>query len=114
MASRAYEDYLQSDTWQVMREARLAYDGYACSNCHRRGHLQVHHLYYTRHGRSILGHEQMADLLTLCDPCHRVLTQRRQEVFGTGPTTSTPHFWKVFWVLMVGVALFLVILRGLS
>ena len=85
MRTPEYEDYLMSPAWQHIRSRRLQFDRWRCRNCHVTDGLQVHHWYYSRDGRSILGREELEDVVTLCDACHVALTVRRQRVFGTGP-----------------------------
>ena len=64
-----------------MRAARLEYDGHRCRTCRHDGSawcLEVHHLTYDR-----IGHEDLADLITLCRQCHEAVTdimRRRREV----------------------------------
>ncbi len=64
-----YDAYLLSGAWQHVRRRRIRFDNYRCADCGWRGDgyngLQVHHLSYAR-----LKHEDMADLVTLCNACH--------------------------------------------
>jgi 5-methylcytosine-specific restriction endonuclease McrA len=107
MASREYTDYLNSSTWQVVRSRQMARDGYRCRICHSSHRLQVHHNYYTRDGVSILGKETPADLMTLCEDFHVLITHRRQQVFGTGPRRAW-IWWAVVLPMGIGVLLWLV------
>ena len=110
MRSPEYERYLQSPEWRAIRERRLAFDRWQCRNCHAHQRLQIHHWYYTRDQQSILGHEQLEDVVTLCDQCHWVLTQRRQAVFGTGLSQhSGGHVGCIVW-LMVAMMILVVYL----
>lgn len=61
----AYTSYLDSEAWAEMRERIMRRARRRCETC---GDLatQVHHLTYER-----LGHEDPADLLAVCEPCHR-------------------------------------------
>jgi 5-methylcytosine-specific restriction endonuclease McrA len=63
---RWYQAYLCSNHWLTVRQARLYLDKYRCRRCGEDKYLQVHHKTYER-----LGHEDMADLETLCRTCHR-------------------------------------------
>jgi len=60
-----YNEYLQSEDWSRKREKVLARDRRRCVTCGGIQNLHVHHLTYER-----LGHEQLADLVTVCDLCH--------------------------------------------
>jgi len=63
-----YDDYIQSDEWDIRRKERLAIDEYTCQDCGVTGvSLDVHHLTYDR-----LGNEPMYDLLSLCRQCHNI------------------------------------------
>ena len=66
----AYAEYLESDQWREKRQRVLARDNFMCQACHRRRATQVHHLTY-RHVRN----EPLFDLASICDVCHRSLTQ---------------------------------------
>lgn len=113
MATRTYLDSLQSHTWRRIRDRRLAFDRYECRNCHRRQGLQVHHWYYTRDGQSLLGREQIEDLVTLCARCHRALTEIRQDTFGTG-RSRLRLVWRWLWwafVAWIGLTLLVAVSR---
>lgn len=65
-----YEDYaayLLSPRWRSLRARVLDRDTRQCQDCGGRTALQVHHLRYR------LGREQLEDLTTLCQSCHRRL-----------------------------------------
>lgn len=64
----AYQLYLSSPDWQFIRSQRLEYDQYTCCGCLTGRHLQVHHVTYDN-----LGHEQLEDLVTVCERCHRAI-----------------------------------------
>jgi hypothetical protein len=111
MSSPEYDAYMKSEIWQDKRRMRLAFDQYECRNCHVTQRLSVHHWYYWRDGKSILGREHMEDLVTLCDVCHLVLTQRRQSIFGTGPSArKSPHTFRWVVVRMIGSLMFVYVL----
>jgi hypothetical protein len=113
MPSPEYERYMHSETWQEKRRMRLAFDDYECRNCHSTRRLQVHHWYYWREGKSILGREQMEDLVTLCVPCHLAMTQRRQDVFGTG-RQQTSQTDQQEWILWLGLILMFSLMGGMA
>jgi RNA-directed DNA polymerase len=53
--------------WAARRREVLERDGYRCVHCGRSDHLHVHHQQPRRQG----GSDQMDNLQTLCDECHR-------------------------------------------
>lgn len=61
-----YKTYINSPEWQVKRLERLKLDHCQCQFCGSAVNVEVHHLTYRR-----LGHEDINDLITLCDNCHR-------------------------------------------
>lgn len=60
-----YEEYLQSDTWKLLRRQRMAIDGNLCVLCCRPAE-HVHHRRYPKE----LGTETVQDLVSLCATCH--------------------------------------------
>lgn len=60
-----YHEYMKSEEWAVLRSARLRKDGYQCAMCGTAKNLAVHHITYEH-----LGHEDLNDLITLCNDCH--------------------------------------------
>lgn len=72
MASNAkwrqkHRAYLLTKHWKNLREAALTRDGRKCTRCPSTDLLQVHHLVY----RVPLKSGILADVITLCKPCHR-------------------------------------------
>lgn len=66
-----YNDYLQTDTWRIKRDAALAYYGRKCYLCGAAGdgvQIDVHHNTYERAG----GGELMSDLTPLCREHHEM------------------------------------------
>lgn len=61
----SYYEYLESEQWQIVRNAAFATHGQKCQICHRTDRLQVHHLHY----RTVF-REQPCDLEVLCAGCH--------------------------------------------
>lgn len=62
--------YMASRHWKKCREARLAFDGYACCICKKLRPsvvLDVHHWRYD------LFQERLRDLMTLCTNCHALI-----------------------------------------
>ena len=67
-SSMDYKDYIAKHPhWQVVRNARLRFDGGRCAICHKdlTGGYETHHLNYLH-----LGNEHMTDVISLCTSCH--------------------------------------------
>lgn len=61
-----YNDlYLKSPHWKELRKKVLANANYKCQLCGEHKSLRVHHNTYEN-----LGHENLSDLIALCDCCH--------------------------------------------
>lgn len=67
MTKKKYAEYLKSDHWQATRKRMLEQALYKCDACEDGKRLGVHHKTYER-----LGHEEDADLVVLCEMCHKV------------------------------------------
>lgn len=72
--STDYAAFLESDTWQTMRQKRLAIDNYKCQFCGSGGStdnpLQIHHFGY----KNACGSEDVfRDLVTACRRCHTLI-----------------------------------------
>ena len=63
----SYADYLRSPHWQDVRAKALKRAEEACSICHDRTAVQVHHNNYDR-----LGRELDSDVVVLCRKCHGI------------------------------------------
>lgn len=61
--TEAYEKYLFSDEWKILRAKRIKMDGGKCVICGRTENLQVHHLWYSEV-------DTTDNLVTLCAICH--------------------------------------------
>ncbi|MGH7745431.1 MAG: hypothetical protein ACREQ5_11655 [Candidatus Dormibacteria bacterium] len=62
---RQYEEYLRSPEWFKIRDKVKERDHYKCQHCGcEYGDFNVHHITYKN-----FGHEQMEDLVLLCDDC---------------------------------------------
>jgi len=72
LADMAYPDYLDTPEWQARRKIMLAQAGYRCQVCNRDRSLHVHHRTYERRGN-----EHPADLIVLCDECHKLFHDNR-------------------------------------
>jgi len=64
--SSEYQAYLNSNEWQETRRRIFERDNFRCVKCGESKNLQVHHITYEN-----LGEEKDADLVTLCDKCHK-------------------------------------------
>lgn len=62
-----YREYLQTPEWKAKREGALKRAKYSCQTCGTGGKLHVHHRTYARRGD-----EWNADLIALCEECHRI------------------------------------------
>ena len=63
-----YDDYLQTNVWKKLRDARLVKDKCRCQVCKTGINVQVHHRRYPK----VWGLESVEDdLITLCDNCHK-------------------------------------------
>lgn len=91
-----YQTYIQSPEWKARAKYIRARDNYTCQDCGATNvSLDVHHLTYAR-----LGHEDDADLLTLCRACHdarhgKVVDDEPMEALqpksASEPVLSRPH-----------------------
>ena len=67
MARPDYKAYLQSDEWRKRARKARKEAKFRCQLCNASDRvLHVHHRTYEN-----LGHEEPADLVCLCDACHR-------------------------------------------
>ena len=64
-----YVSYLRTDHWKNTRQEKLVSRG-VCQICTSNKNLHVHHKHYSHNGQSILFHERIQDLITLCGSCH--------------------------------------------
>jgi 5-methylcytosine-specific restriction endonuclease McrA len=62
-----YYIYLQSPQWNIIRNQILDRDKHRCQVCDKTNELHVHHMHYKN-----IFHEQLGDLITLCERCHGV------------------------------------------
>jgi len=71
----AYQEYINSRKWKLIRESKLKETEYKCEKCGVSKYskkLEVHHLHYQTMGR-----ERMCDLMVLCQECHRLADSER-------------------------------------
>ena len=66
MTREEYQQYLQTEHWQRLRNAVLERDGKKCVRCEWPVRLQVHHKIYRDTPQDTL----LEDLETLCEKCH--------------------------------------------
>lgn len=70
------DDYMNlSAIWQKLRRRKLQLNP-VCERCQSPVNVQVHHLRYPE----IWGEEQIEDLMTLCDECHRAVHGKDDDV----------------------------------
>lgn len=63
-----YHEYIKSKEWYERTEPIRIRNNFRCEVCNMRFGEHVHHRSYER-----LGHELMADLIHVCDPCHKII-----------------------------------------
>lgn len=74
MRRAAYQRYLASREWALLKAAVRRRSGGTCERCHAAPHDETHHLTYER-----IGQERLEDLLGVCEPCHEFLSGKRSE-----------------------------------
>jgi len=65
---------LDVDAYRQLCREILECDGWRCQACGARQDLQVHHQQFRSHS----GNDSEANLVTLCDRCHRLVHDTRQ------------------------------------
>lgn len=72
LGQEAYNDYLNSKSWK-RKKAKYRKSGFLtlCWACESNQKIEYHHRTYNR-----LGNEAMTDLVTLCNSCHKDLTNQ--------------------------------------
>lgn len=68
-----YEQYLKSEWWKKIRTEKLYEATHKCAVCASLKNLNVHHNMYDR-----LGHEELSDLVVLCEDCHELFHKRME------------------------------------
>lgn len=91
-----YSEYLKSDHWKMMRQKRLAIDGYECQICGAKSNLRVHHLRYG-------DWESINDLLTVCDKCHRDIHEFRDVVVESSRNGRLKECMDAYDAAMAGI-----------
>ena len=65
----SYEEYLNTEHWQLLREGYFERHDRKCGGCGTAdGAIQLHHLTYSR-----IGNEDDKDLTPLCIACHHIV-----------------------------------------
>lgn len=86
-----YREYLKTSHWDNLRVAALKRDGLKCSRCQAGGQvLQVHHKFY----RDKWQDTELADLITLCVPCHQLEHNRRSKIVRRKKKNRRKHHRK--------------------
>lgn len=75
-----YKDYIKSDRWREVAEAKKQSVGNKCEICNSSKRLQVHHRTYER-----LGNENENDLTVLCWYCHAKFHNKLPKRFRKKP-----------------------------
>ena len=70
-----YDEYMNSDVWQKVRQRAFDHYGSQCNRCDRPAQ-QVHHKSYSR----FYGNELMEDLEVLCVPCHKKHHEQQDKI----------------------------------
>lgn len=86
-----YDEYLKGPYWLKLRK-QILWTRNKCEDCGTTRRLNLHHLYYYKHGKSVLYRErQYTDIFAvLCYPCHmKVHNACSQAVLGTRLNQST-------------------------
>jgi 5-methylcytosine-specific restriction endonuclease McrA len=68
--NQQYIDYIHGPVWKAKRLQVLTRDKYICQVCKVAKASQVHHKTYIR-----LYQELLEDLISVCTPCHRLITK---------------------------------------
>ena len=66
-----YAAYLSSPEWRNKKRERLQKDGFQCQICGSAKNLNVHHITYEN-----VPWEEMDDLMTVCQSCHRKIHEK--------------------------------------
>lgn len=66
--------YLKSEKWKGLRRRAIDRADFKCERCGSAVNLEVHHLTYKR-----FGHEELDDLVVLCNSCHNQIHQKDKE-----------------------------------
>ncbi len=90
-----YQAYLASREWALLREAVRRRADDRCERCRRAKMDAVHHRTYER-----IGHEDLDDLVAICDPCHEFESGKRAVdpmgagvgVYLAGPFSAYPDW----------------------
>lgn len=69
LTALAYEDYLQSPFWFVIRNIVLFRDSFECAVCRAKATSVHHH----RYDVDVLYGKDLSALVSLCDPCHKLI-----------------------------------------
>lgn len=73
IANFDYQTYLASREWALKREQVRERSENRCEHCQVNPQQAVHHLTYAR-----IGHENLDDLMAVCDACHEWFSGKRQ------------------------------------
>lgn len=74
-----YSEYLKTEKWFKIRTDVFVRDKFCCKRCGKKfslGKLECHHLTYKHKENE---ENYLEDLITLCNNCHRIITNNREE-----------------------------------
>jgi 5-methylcytosine-specific restriction endonuclease McrA len=73
---QAYEAYISSNEWKVLRAYALERDGCRCRLCNSETNLEVHHRVYPERFEQ----DALDNLTTLCFDCHKAYHKHEAEL----------------------------------
>lgn len=84
---RAYQEFMDSLAWRVLRNKRLQLDGYICQDCGGSA-VTAHHIYYPEEGS--WEETPLWCLVSLCRACHA----KAHRIFppGSAPWSTTRSY----------------------
>lgn len=92
-----YQRYLASREWSLLRERVRQRSRDKCEHCFIAPQQAVHHLTYAR-----LGHEELADLMAVCNPCHEWFSGKNDTnpaaIYVVSPSVQIPFFERLGFV----------------
>ena len=68
-----YDQFLNTEYWKKVRQAKLRACGHKCQLCGSKRNLHIHHNSYEHHGEE---DKHLEDLIVLCSDCHALFHQK--------------------------------------
>jgi hypothetical protein len=81
---QAYQQYLQSEHWQVFKLSKILQEDKTCLACNSWEHIQLHHMIY----RDRWEDAELEDTVWLCMKCHKIFHLR------AGVRIKTKRSWE--------------------